>query len=170
MPPVHLIHLIEGPVGAGKSTFSASLATRVSGVHIALDEWFSTLFSPDRPSADVLPWYIERKSRLLDHIWAHTSVLLASGAIPILELGLIQRHSRQDFYERARAAGVELNVYCLQASRRLRHERVMRRNIERGPTFSMVVPEPIFEMASNLWEEPDDDEVSENRIVRISTE
>ncbi len=46
------VHLIEGPVGAGKSTFSADLAARTRGVHIALDAWFAKLFSPDRPVAD----------------------------------------------------------------------------------------------------------------------
>lgn len=164
------IYLIEGPVGAGKSTFAASLATRVGGVHIALDEWFARLFSPDRPSNDVMPWYIERKARLLDHIWNHAQALLACGIPPVLELGLVQRQSREDFYNRAREAHVELAVSLLDASRDVRRERVMRRNVEKGPTFSMVVPAPFFELASDVWEDPDEFEISENRIERISTE
>lgn len=165
------IYLIEGPVGAGKSTFAASLANRVDrGVHIALDQWFSILFSPDRPSTDVMTWYIERKARLLDHIWKHVQSLLACGVTPVLELGLVQRQSREDLYERAREVGVDLTVYLLQASREVRRERVMRRNVEMGPTFSMVVPTPFFEMASDVWEEPDEVEIAQNRIERISTE
>lgn len=62
------VHLIEGPVGAGKSTFGATLAASSNGVHIPLDEWFATLFSPDRPGGDFVPWYVERKERLLDLI------------------------------------------------------------------------------------------------------
>lgn len=164
------IYLIEGPVGAGKSTFSTSLASRIGGVHIALDEWFTRLFSPDRPSTDVVPWYIERKARLLDHIWNHAQDLLACGMAPILELGLVQRQSREDLYKRALEAGVDLKVYLLLASREVRRERVMRRNVEMGPTFSMVVPAPFFEMASDMWEEPDDFEIAENGIEAISTE
>ncbi len=164
------IHLIEGPVGAGKSTFAASLATRVGGVHIALDEWFARLFSPDRPSAEIMPWYIERKARLLDHIWNHARALLACGIPPVLELGLVQRRSRDDLYKRAREARVEMAVYLLVASREVRRERVMRRNVEKGATFSMVVPAPFFEMASDIWEEPDELEMAEHRIERISTE
>ncbi len=163
------IYLIEGPVGAGKSTFATSLATRAGGVHIALDEWFTRLFSPDRPSAQVMPWYIERKARLLEHIWTHAQALLACGISPVLELGLVQRRNREDFYARARDARVELAVYLLAAPREVRRERVMRRNLERGPTFSMLVPAPFFEMASDIWEEPDELEIADNGIERIST-
>jgi predicted kinase len=164
------IHLIEGPVGAGKSTFALSLSARVGGVHIALDAWFARLFSPDRPSTELMPWYIERKARLLDHIWNHAQALLACGIPPVLELGLVQRRSREDFYVRARDAGVDLALYLLVASREVRRERVMRRNVEKGPTFSMIVPPPFFEMASDVWEEPDELEIAEHRIERISTE
>jgi predicted kinase len=91
------IHLVEGPVGAGKSTYCTALAKRTGGVHIALDEWFVRLFSPDRPSTDVVLWYMQRKERLLDHIWTHALALLAAEVTPILELGLVQRQSRTDF-------------------------------------------------------------------------
>jgi predicted kinase len=164
------IHLIEGPVGAGKSTYSMALAARIGGVHMALDEWFAKLFSPDRPAAHVVPWYVERKARLLDHIWRHTQSLLVAGATPILELGLVQRQSREDFYRRARDAGVELQIHVLDASRELRRERVARRNVEKGPTFSMVVPDAIFEIASDMWQAPDDIEIAEHRIELISTD
>lgn len=165
-----ILHLIEGPVGAGKSTFAKSLAAHVEAPHIALDEWFAKLFSPDRPATDLLPWYIARKTRLLDQIWRHAQDLLACGMAPVLELGLVQRLSREEFYLRAREAGIDLHVYLLQASRDVRRERVMRRNIEQGPTFSMLVPAPFFEMASDAWEEPDDVEIAEHRIEIISSE
>ncbi|MGC1174615.1 AAA family ATPase [Polaromonas sp.] len=165
-----LIHLIEGPVGAGKSTYAAALATRIGGVHIALDEWFARLFSPDRPDADVMPWYVVRKERLAQHIWTHAQVLLRSGAKPILELGLVQKRSREILYEQARSAGVELKVYVLEASREVRRERVARRNLLKGPTFSMVVPDPIFEFASDMWQSPDATEILEHRIEVVSTE
>ena len=48
MSAMPTVHLIEGPVGAGKSTYASALARRTNGVHIALDEWFAALFSPDR--------------------------------------------------------------------------------------------------------------------------
>ncbi len=162
------IHLVEGPVGAGKSTYAVSLASRIGGVHVALDEWFARLFSPDRPDTDFVRWYIARKERLIDLIWNHARALLEAGTNPVLELGLIQRQSREAFYERVRTADAELVVYVLDAPRDVRRERVRRRNLERGSTFFAVVPDHIFEMASDLWEPPDEDEIAENHIQLVS--
>ena len=158
------VHLIEGPVGAGKSTFAASLAPRVEGVHIALDAWFAHLFSPDRPEGNVVPWYLERKDRLLELIWDHSRRILASGTDVILELGLIQRQPRVEFCQRVRDDGFDLVLYVLDAPLEVRRERVRRRNAEKGSTFSMVVPDHIFEVASSMWEPPDDIEQIETAI------
>jgi predicted kinase len=113
---------------------------------------------------------VGRKARLLDHIWRHAQSLLSTAATPILELGLVQRQSRDAVYQRARDAGIELRIYVLYASREVRRERVARRNAEKGPTFSMVVPESIFELASNMWQAPDDAEIADHRIELISTD
>ena len=37
---------------------------------------------------------------------------------------------------------------------------VRQRNVVQGATFSMVVPDHVFEMASALWEPPDDAELA----------
>lgn len=163
------VHLIEGPVGAGKSTFAKSLALRTNGIHIALDEWFVKLFSPDRPTADFIVWYAERKERLLELIWSHSRSILASGTDAILELGLVQQQSRIAFYQKAISEGAELKVYVLDAPKQVRRERVRRRNTEKGSTFSMVVPEQVFEMASNMWEAPDEVECSNFAVEFVST-
>jgi len=149
------VHLIEGPVGAGKSTFAKSIALRTGGIHVPLDEWFVKLFSPDRPAADFVPWYVERKKRLHELIWSHAREIVASGKDAILELGLIQRQSRVAFCRRVVDDGFDLAVHVLDAPREVRRLRVQRRNAERGPTFSMIVSDAVFEMASDLWEPPD---------------
>lgn len=161
------VHVIEGPVGAGKSTFAASLAPRIKGVHIALDEWFVRLFSPDRPGGNVVPWYLERKDRLLELIWDHSRRILGSGTDVILELGLIQRQERLAFCRRVRADGFDLALYILDEPRDIRRQRVRLRNTEKGATFAMVVPEHVFEVASDMWEAPDDIEQSEFAIEYV---
>ncbi len=158
------VHLIEGPVGAGKSTFARKLASDLPAVHIPLDEWFVRLFSPDRPPSDFVPGYLQRKGRLVELIWNHALQLVAAQATPILELGLIQRQARLEFYERASSAGVSLRIHLLDAPLNVRWERVQQRNENRGETFSMVVPKPIFDMASSMWEAPDEDEIQEHEI------
>jgi len=168
--PMPSIHLIEGPVGAGKSTFAIELAREISGVHVPLDEWFARLFSPDRPATDFVAWYVGRKQRLLTVIWEHAGALLRAGTPAILELGLIRRADRNRFYNQVDELGVDLLVYVLDSPREVRRERVRRRNEERGPTFSMVVPEHIFDMASDMWEGPDEIEIADRQIRIVSPE
>ncbi|MCZ8073796.1 MAG: ATP-binding protein [Paucibacter sp.] len=162
------VHLIEGPVGAGKSTYARGLEQEGRGVHIALDAWFAALFSPDRPAENWLPWYIERKERLLRLIWAHAERLLDSGHDVILELGLIQRAARLPFCQQVIAAGHPLCIHVLDAPTELRRERVQRRNAEQGPTFSMVVPDAVFDMASQFWEAPDAFECEQFRVEWVA--
>lgn len=162
------VHLIEGPVGAGKSTFSAALAASHQGVHIALDAWFAALFSPDRPDGDFVPWYVQRKERLLGLVWSHSRSILASGRSVVLELGLIQQQQRMQFCRSITDEGFAPHLHVLDAPLDVRRARVRRRNEERGPTFSMVVPDPVFEMASRLWEPPDDLECEEFQVSFVT--
>jgi predicted kinase len=136
---------------------------------MALDEWFVRLFSPDRPAGNFVPWYLERKDRLIELIWDHSRRILGSGSDVILELGLIQRQQRSEFCRRIRADGFDLVLYVLDEPRDIRRERVQLRNIEKGSTFSMVVPDHIFEVASDMWEEPDDIEQSEFAIEYVAS-
>jgi predicted kinase len=133
-----------------------------------LDEWFARLFSPDRPGGNFVPWYLERKDRLLELIWDHSRRILGSGTDVILELGLIQRQPRLEFCHRLRAGGFDLLLYILDESRDIRRQRVRLRNTEKGSTFSMVVPDHVFEVASDMWEAPDYIEQSEFAIEYVS--
>ncbi|XXX72495.1 ATP-binding protein [Sorangium sp. So ce134] len=160
------LHLIVGPVGAGKSTFALELCRQQRAVRMNLDEWMATLFSPDRPDTGVLAWYIERTERCIDQIWTLTERMLDVGTSVVLEIGLIRRDARERFYERVDAGGHGLTIHVLDAPRALRRERVQRRNLEKGDTFSMVVPPDFFELASDRWE-PLDDAERDGRDVRL---
>ena len=41
------LHLIFGPIGAGKTTYARDLARRERAVAFVLDEWGARLFGPD---------------------------------------------------------------------------------------------------------------------------
>jgi predicted kinase len=152
------IHLIVGPVGAGKSTFALELARKHAAVRLNLDEWMAVLFRPDRPDNGVTAWYSERTARCLELMWTLTPQILEANANVVLEVGMLQRGEREQFYDRVKVWGYDLTVYVLDAPRHVRRKRVEQRNREQGETFSMVVPPHIFELASDVWEPPDEAE------------
>lgn len=163
------IHLVLGPVGAGKSTFARQLCANRRAVRLTLDEWMAQLYSADRPEAGVMEWYVERTGRCIEQIWKLTQSLVAAQTEVVLEIGLIQRPARERLYRRVDAAGYEMDIYVLDAPRDERWERVQKRNQQRGETFSMVVPEHIFELASDMWEPLDEDECRRRNVRFIES-
>ncbi|MDP2548431.1 AAA family ATPase [Oceanobacter sp. 4_MG-2023] len=161
------IYLIEGPVGAGKSTFSENLSQKIKAPHINLDSWMARLFRPDRPATGTIEWYVERKERCIEQIWDVALRIMEAECDVILELGLVQCKSRHAMYERIEESGHNILVYVLDAPREERRERVRLRNIEKGDTFSMEVPDAIFEIASDMWEEPNDIECDKYEVVFV---
>jgi predicted kinase len=151
-PLLGRVHLIVGPVGAGKSTFAKQLARQNRAVRLTLDEWMAELFRPDRPPAAVIEWYRERARRALEQIWRVAQEVVVTGTDVILEIGLLRQHERLAFYQRVDRAGLELTISVIDAPREVRRARVLARNQERGDTFSVVVPLEFFELASDLWE------------------
>ncbi len=160
------IHLVVGPVGAGKSTHALALCREHHAVRLTLDEWMTNLFRPDRPATNVIEWYVERAERCVDQIWRVTQELLAAGVDVVLEIGLIVRSDRERLYARVDAAALDLDIHVVDAPRDVRRERVLRRNEQRGETFAMEVPLPFFELASDRWE-PLDESECEGRRVRF---
>jgi predicted kinase len=159
------LHLIIGPVGAGKSTFGNKLSRGIGAVRLTLDEWMARLFGDDeRPAEGRVTWYMERTARCIEQIWSLTEQLMEIDVPVVLEIGLIQRSARQEFYARIDAAELDHSVYVVDADRDVRRQRVIQRNQEKGATFSMEVPPDFFELASDLWEPPDIDECSERDV------
>jgi uncharacterized glyoxalase superfamily protein PhnB/predicted kinase len=158
------VHLVLGPVGAGKSTFADGLARDHGAIRLTLDEWMTTLFSPERPDQGVMDWYVERTARCIELMLSLSVDMLDRSTSVVLEIGLLTRREREAFYERV--DGSDLTIHVVDASRDVRRRRVEERNRIKGPTFSMVVPPAIFELASDLWEPPGEAEC-EGRDVRF---
>jgi predicted kinase len=148
------------------------LSRELGAVRFTLDEWMTRLFSPDRPASGLVEWYVERAARCIEQIWSATERVVATGTAVILEIGLLQRAEREQFYERIKEAGVVCTLYVVDAARDVRRARVMKRNEDQGATFAMVVPAAIFELASDRWQPPDDEECRgrDVRFVRTDTD
>lgn len=163
------IHLIEGPVGAGKSKFAAKLTLLHKAPHLNLDEWMVTLFSPDRPQENFMEWYSDRKYRCIQQIWEVTCELMNSGVSVILELGLVQLADREDFYRRVDGSDYALRVYLLDTPLEKRKQRVKERNLQKSDTYKMEVSDEIFDLANSFWQEPTEIEHQERNIETVST-
>jgi predicted kinase len=167
---VAYIHLVEGAVGSGKSTFASRLSEVHRAPRLILDDWMATLYSPDRPTTGNLKWYLERKDRCIEQIWKLAREIIETDSDVVLELGLIQLAERQRFYERVESAGYKLKIYVLHAPREIRRDRVRNRNKQKSDTYSMEVPDHIFELASNMWEPIDESECGAFEVEFIGTD
>lgn len=163
------IHLIEGPVGAGKSTFATRLGYELAAPRLDLDEWMVTLFRPDRPDTGFMAWYSQRKQRCIEQIWNVASAIVDTGSDVVLELGLVGYLDRASFYERVDASDYELAVYVLETPEGIRRQRVQDRNRRQGHTFKMEVPDDIFELANRAWEPLDEAECRDRQIHFVQT-
>ncbi|GAB2791544.1 AAA family ATPase [Dyella kyungheensis] len=146
------IYLVEGPVGAGRSTFVAKLSKELAAPSLILDAWFVRLYSPDRPVEGLMRWYAERKERCLAQMWATALDILGAGRDVVLELGPVEVASRNRLYSLVESAAYELSIYLLDAPRDVRRERVRQWNREKGTTFAMEASDAFFELASDCWE------------------
>lgn len=162
------IFLIEGPVGAGKSTYATRLSNSQRAPHLDLDEWMVNLFSPDRPEEGFVDWYTERKQRCIQQIWLVAEQVLESGSSVVLELGLVQTLDREAFYHRVDGTDYTLDVRLLDTPLEERRRRVLERNAKQAGTFKMEVSEGMFEIANSFWQAPSMRELQERNIQVVT--
>ena len=161
------VHVLVGPVGAGKTTYAQQRLLRSPALFLDLDTWMVRLFGDDaRPSEGVMAWYLERRERVRELIWDLTLQAVAVKTDVLLETGLVSRQERAVFYERVRGAGLQLSVFLIDAPRELRRARVLERNRSPGP-YTQVVPPEFFELASDAWETPSEEERRDWSIVDV---
>jgi len=116
------------------------------------------LFGDDlRPTEGVMVWYLERRERCRGLLWDVALGALRCGADVYLELGLVRRAEREDYFERARHEELEFIVHVLDAPRSVRRDRVVVRNASAAQHVQKV-PLEFFEVASDAWEPVLEDE------------
>jgi predicted kinase len=148
------LHLIFGPIGAGKTTYAHALARREGAVPFVLDHWGAHLFGPDVHGPLDFAWMMERLGRCNALIWSTATAVLAAGTSVVLDLGLMRRADRERIRKMAQEAGLSMQWHFVDAPQEVRRDRVAGRNETKGETFAREVSPEMFDMIEALYEPP----------------
>jgi len=167
---MHLIHLICGSTGAGKTTYALGLTQRLSGVRFSIDDWMTTLFWKDSPQPIEPAWAIERIERCYAQIWSTARQVAARGVPCVLDLGFIQVSNRDKFAALAREAGLAAQLHLLDVPAEERWRRVRARNLDKSETYQLDfdVTREMFDFVESMWEPPTEEEMRALHGVRTS--
>ena len=153
------IHIVFGPQGAGKSTYSKKLSKEVKGVHLSIDDWMWKLFGADLPKPMNLKWIMERVERCEKQIWAVTKQINDCGIDVILDLAFTKKAKRDLFKNLANDHNLLTQLHFVDAPHVIRRQRVLERNNEKGETFSFEVTPGMFDFMETQFEKPLDKEL-----------
>lgn len=159
------VHIVFGPQGAGKSTYSKSLSKEVNGVHLSIDDWMWKLYGEDLPPSMNFQWIMERVERCEKHIWSLTKDIVACGSEVILDLGFTKRQKRLLFETLAKEENILTQLHYITASHETRRNRVLNRNKEKGETFSFEVTPAMFDFMEKEFHTATDTELSQAIVV-----
>lgn len=159
------LHLVFGPQGSGKSTYAKQLATQVTGVHFAIDDWMWQLYGPDLPEPMNFAWIMERVARCEQQIWATAKQVLANGGAVVLDLGFMKQADRERYKKLAGEANLPVQLHYVHAGYEIRRSRVLDRNQQKGETFSFDVSPAMFDAMEKQFEAPNELEQSEAVII-----
>ena len=158
--------LVCGPTGAGKTTYSISLAKEIDAIRFSIDPWMQTLFSKDMVSLDY-SWMIERVNRCYEQIWEVSQQILEINNSVVLDLGFTTKAQRDTFREKAKKLNLDAELHYLNATPDVRKQRVEKRNTEKDPTvFSFEVTDMMFNFMEPRFEIPDQDELKHGCSVK----
>jgi len=159
------VHIVFGPQGAGKSTYSKKIAVEVKGVHLSIDDWMWKLFGPDLPKPMNFNWIIERVERCEQQIWAISEKILGSGTEVVLDLSFPKMAKRTLFLTLATKHNIATQLHFITADQSVRRKRVLDRNQEKGSTFSFEVTAGMFDFMETQFNRPSDKELETAIVV-----
>ncbi|GHD67016.1 AAA family ATPase [Jeongeupia chitinilytica] len=167
----HRLHLVCGPVGAGKTSYSHQLAEQSNGIVFSIDQWMAKLFQPDlNPEVDLKTmnpsWFSDRVDRCESMIYETSSYILSAGGVVILDLGFIRQARRDTAYAFASSQNVQAQLHYVTAEQAVRQKRVEQRNAERGQTYAVAITPAMFAFAESMFQAPDGQELASATIVR----
>ncbi len=156
-----MIHLVCGPIGAGKTTYAMGLAEETNSIRFSEDEWLARLFVPDapeelleQPMQVVGEWATEKYLRCRSQIWSVCKQLLSNNISIILDGAAANQSQRDVIRKKAIDNNVEFQLHYITAPTDVRHKRVFERNQDQGRTYSLEVTLAMFEHTEKFFEPP----------------
>jgi len=164
-----VIHIIFGPLGAGKTTYAHQLSLNENAACFSIDSWMVDLYGPDAPVPLNLQWVMERVRRCENRIWLTAKDVAKRGGNVVLDLGFLKKASRKEFLDLASQEELEVISHFIHASRNTRLGRVLTRNEVKGDTFALVVSPDMFDFMDGQFENPTQLELSSSIVVDTET-
>lgn len=155
------IHMIFGPVGCGKTTFSKKLEQEIKAVRFSPDEWMVELFGFN-PPAEHFPSYCEKIKNVL---WSMVERTIKTDTDVILDFGFWKRSERDDVRQRAKEWGADVKLYSLKCPPNVRQQRVLARTSSQAKG-ALYIDANIFDILEARVEPIDP---SEGKCVLIET-
>jgi len=159
------IHIVFGPLGAGKTTYAQKLSVDENAVCFSVDQWMVNLFGPDMPTSPNFEWVVERVKRCEHLIWLTAKAVASNGSDVVLDLGFMKVASRVEFVALANQAGIHVKTHFIHASSETRRVRVIERNKNKGDTFAFHVSPNIFDFMESQFETAPQDELLGSVVI-----
>ena len=160
-----MLHLIVGNTGAGKTTYANALKKEIKGIVFSIDTWNKTLFLEDKTATDGLDWFLERIERA-ETLMESLILQLKDIEVPvILDIGLSKFSHREKFRVFAKENNLNVKLHFLNVPKKVRKQRVLKRNTEKGATFEFEVSEANFEFMETWFETPTEKELKQSIII-----
>lgn len=164
-----VIHIVFGPLGAGKTTYAHDLSSNENAICFSIDSWMVDFFGADAPVPLTMQWAMERVKRCENRIWLTARDVAKSGSNVVLDLGFLKKASRKEFLDLASREGLEIKSHFIHAQRNTRRLRVLARNETKGDTFALAVSPEMFDFMDAQFETATQLELSTAIVVDTET-
>ena len=114
------LYIIQGFIGAGKSTYSAKLAERTKAIHLNPDKIVTEMFKKD----EYMNNWESCFDKALDFMWKNTIELLNQNKSVILDMGFWKKNDREYARGIAKQLGVKLEHIYLSVPDEVLKERI----------------------------------------------
>jgi len=161
-----MIHFLVGNTGSGKTTYAQNLKKEVLGIIFSIDEWNKTLFLQDKKENDGLDWFLERIERAEIMMQSLILQLEKAKTDAILDLGFSKFEHREKFRKFAEKHQIDFQLHFLDVPKKVRKERIVKRNTEKGATFQFDVSDADFEFMETWFEYPTTKELANAIIIK----